>query len=159
MEMTITTTSAVWDMLAEKWRKTIKAKALSANTERSYLYTAQRWSAWLAEQDLALEPEDIGAHHIDDFIADIIVATSAANGAHHYRNLHVYFGWLVKRKEITTGNPMAETEPPSVPEKLIPVLTDEEHVSLLATCAGRTFLAVRDAAILLLFIDTRSAGL
>jgi site-specific recombinase XerD len=154
MDMTITTTAAVWDMLAERWRKTIKAKALAANTERGYLYTARRWSAWLIEQGLAIEPAEVRAHHVDDFIADIIEATSAANGAHHYRNLRVYFAWLVKRKEITTGNPMAETEPPTVPDKLIPVLTDKEHTSLLATCAGKDFLSMRDTAILLLFIDT-----
>lgn len=92
---------------------------------------------------------------MDDFIADIIEATSPANGAHHYRNLRVYFGWLVKRKEISAGcNPMDETEPPTVPDKLTPVLTDEEHTKLFAVCSGRDFLSVRDTAILLLFIDT-----
>ena len=152
---TTNTNAAIWDMLADRWRKTIKAKALSTNTERGYLYTARRWSAWLAEQGHDVEPAEVRAHHVDDFIADVIDATSAANGAHHYRNLRVYFGWLVKRKEIPAGhNPMDETEPPTVPDKLIPVLTDEEHTRLLAVCAGRDFFSVRDTAIMLVFIDT-----
>src|ERR1700730_6349339 len=137
---TTSTNAAIWDMLTERWRKTIKAKALSANTENGYLRTARRWSAWLAEQGHDIEPPEVRAHHVDDFIADIIEATSAANAAHHYRNLRVYFAWLVKRKEIRTGNPMDETDPPTVPDKLTPVLTDEEHVKLFAVCAGRDFL-------------------
>jgi site-specific recombinase XerC len=151
---TTSTNTAIWDMLAERWRKTIKAKALSKNTERGYLYTARRWSEWLAEQGYDIEPDDVGAHHVDDFIADIIEATSAANGAYHYRNLRVYIAWLVKRKQITGGNPMAETDPPTVPQRLIPVLTNEEHDRLFVVCSGRDFLAVRDTAIMLLFIDT-----
>jgi site-specific recombinase XerD len=151
---TTNTNAAIWDMLTERWRKTIKAKALSANTENGYLRTARRWSAWLAQQGHDIEPPEVRAHHIDDFIADIIDQTSAANAAHNYRNLRVYFAWLVKRKEIRTGNPMDEADPPTVPDKLTPVLTDEEHVKLFAVCAGRDFLAVRDTAILLLLMDT-----
>lgn len=150
---TTTTNAAIWDLLADRWRKTIKAKAMSVNTERGYLYTAHRWSEWLVTEGYDIEPNEVEAYHVDEFIADIIAATSAANGAHHYRNLRVYFGWLVKRKQMTT-NPMEETEPPAVPEKLTRVLTDEEHRRLFAVCSGKDFLAVRDTAILLMFIDT-----
>lgn len=149
------TSTAIWEMLADRWRKTIKAKALSTNTERGYLYTASRWAGWLAEQGYDIEPAEVRPHHVDDFIADIIEATSAANGAHHYRNLRVYFAWLVKREASMEGrNPMDLTEPPVVPDKLIPVLTDEEHSRLFTICSGRDFLSVRDTAILLLFVDT-----
>jgi hypothetical protein len=107
---TTNTDAAIWDMLADRWRKTIKAKALSPNTERGYLHTAHRWSAWLTEQRLDIEPAEVRAHHVDDFIADIIEATSAANGAHNYRNLRVYFACLVKCQEIpAVSNPMDET--------------------------------------------------
>lgn len=149
------TNMLIWDMLADRWRKAIQAKALSRFTERDYAYTARRWSEWLADHGHDIEPAQVRAHHIDDFIADIVIATSAANGAHHYRNLRVFFSWLTKRKEITPGsNPMDETEPPTVPDKIIPVLTDEEHARIFAVCAGRDFLSVRDTAILMLFIDT-----
>jgi site-specific recombinase XerC len=151
---TTNTTAAIWDMLADRFRKTIKAKALSPNTERGYLYTARRWSGWLVDQHLEIEPADVRSHHIDDFIGDIIEVTSAANGAHHYRNMRVYVAWLVKRKEITTGNPMDETEPPIEPQKLIAVLTDDEHERLFAACSGRDLLSLRDTAIMLLFMDT-----
>jgi site-specific recombinase XerC len=68
--------------------------------------------------------------------------------------MRVYVAWLVKRKEITTGNPMDETEPPIVPQKLIAVLTDNDHERLFEVCSGRDFLSLRDTAIMLLFMDT-----
>ncbi len=61
---------------------------------------------------LDLEPDEVRARHIDDFIAGIVTATSAANAAFHYRNLRVYFGRLVKREEITGRNPVVTTEAP-----------------------------------------------
>lgn len=96
---------------------------------------------------------EVRAHHVDDFIADIITATSPANGAHHYRNLRVFFGWLVKRREMPL-NPMDQTDAPRVPEKITPLLTDEEHLRVLRACSGRDFASLRDTAIILLFIDT-----
>jgi site-specific recombinase XerD len=122
------TNAATWDMLAERWQKTIKAEALSENTE------------WLDEEGHDVEPDEVEAHHIDDFIVDIIEATSPANGAHHYRNLRVYFGWLVKRKQIKAGNPMDETEPPNVPERITDMLSDEDHAARTAA-ARRAALA------------------
>ena len=145
--------TAVWTMHADRWRKSIKPKSLSKLTERSYLLTAQRWIRWLDGQGLGVEPVEVRPYHVDEFIADIIAATSPANGAHHYRNLRVFFGWLVKRREMHL-NPMDQTEPPRVPEKVTPLLTDEEHLRVLRACSGRDVASLRDTAIILLFIDT-----
>jgi site-specific recombinase XerC len=107
------TTPTVWHLRPERWRQTLTAKALSPLTPRDYLSTARRWADWLVAQGHDLEPHEVEDFHIDEFIDGIAVVTSAA---FHYRNLRVYFGWLVKRKEITNGNPMTTTEPPKVPE-------------------------------------------
>lgn len=77
----------------------------------------------------------------------------AANAAHHYRNLRVLFTWLLKRKQITR-NPFDETEPPKVPEKITPLLSDEKHAAVLLACSGKDLASLRDTAIILLFIDT-----
>jgi site-specific recombinase XerC len=144
----------LWDMLADRWEKTLTAKGLSNHTLRDYLYTARRWSEWLAREGYDLESADARADHVDEFIGDIITVTSAANGAHHYRNLRVYWGWLVKREKITTGSPMDDTEPPRVGEKLTPLLSDEEHQAVYDVCGGRDFLSRPDLAIIMLFADT-----
>nr|WP_052168876.1 phage integrase N-terminal SAM-like domain-containing protein [Actinoalloteichus spitiensis] len=140
-------------MLAERFRKAIRAKALSEHTERGYLYTTARWARWIDDNEPEVGAWEVGSHHVDDFIADIIEATSPANGAHHYRNLRVFMTWLKRRNQVRV-NPFDETEPPNVPDKLTPVLTDEEHAAVLSTCSGRSLLDLRDTALILLFMDT-----
>lgn len=151
---TSTLNSAVWQMLSRRWEKTLKAKALSPKTIHNYLRTVDRWAAWLDEEELNLDPDQVEAHHIDDFIVDIIEATSPGNGAFHYRNLRVFFEWLVKRKKISGSSPMTTTEAPRVPEYITPLLSDEEHTAILACCGGKSFADRRDTAIILLLIDT-----
>ena len=144
----------LWEMLADRWQKTLKAKGLSRHTERGYLYTARRWSEWLAGERYDLEPTEVRSDHIDEFIAGVIGSTSAANGAHHYRHLRVFWAWLVKREKIATGCPMDDTEPPRGGEKLTPLLSAQEHQAIADACGGRDFLSRRDLAIILMFMDT-----
>ncbi|HEX5403951.1 MAG TPA: tyrosine-type recombinase/integrase [Pseudonocardiaceae bacterium] len=146
--------TVVWHLLIDRWHTTLRAKALSKETIRGYLFTARRWATWLADQGHDLEPAEVTATHIEDFIADIIDATSASNAAYNYRNLRVFWAWLTKREKITTGNPMDATEPPATPKKLTPIFTEHDQTQLLDSCAGRDFLAVRDRALILLFWDT-----
>src|SRR5688572_8728098 len=50
--------------------------------------------------------------------------------------------------------PMDRMRPPSVPEQPVPVLTDEQLRSLLASSDGQDFVDRRDTAIIRLFMDT-----
>lgn len=146
--------AVVWQLLIDRWHTTLRAKALSAQTVRGYLFTARRWADWLTREGYHLEPADVRDFHIEEFIADIVVRTSASNAAYNYRNLRVFWSWLVKREKLTMGNPMDATEPPSVPTKLTPVFTEDDETRLLETCEGKDFLAIRDKALILLFRDT-----
>jgi site-specific recombinase XerD len=144
-----------WRMLAEQWRQSIRAKALSAKTEERYLATAYRWAKWLETKGYDIEPRQAKARHVNEFTAEIRRSSSAANAAHHYRNLRVFFGWLAKSKEIKKGkNPFDQTDPPKVNEKLTPVFSDEDHAALLLSCFGSDLQSLRDKAIILLFVDT-----
>jgi site-specific recombinase XerC len=152
---TTNSTSAIWAMLTERWGKAIRAQNRSGHTLRGYLYSARRWIGWLESQRLDLEPDGVRPHHIDDFIVDIIDERSAGNASHHYRNLRVFFAWLVRRKEISSGvSPFEGTEQPSVNEKITPLLSDEDHAAILLACEGKDLLCRRDKVIVLLFIDT-----
>ena len=146
-------TAAIWQMLIERWDRTIRSKALSPNTERGYLYTARRWTNWLVAEGYMLEPAEIKFFHVEEFIGAVINETSAANGAFHYRNLRVFFKWLFKREEITK-NPIDGTESPRVPVKVVPILGDDLYERLLGTCTERDFCSLRDRALMMLFRDT-----
>lgn len=49
---------------------------------------------------------------------------------------------------------MDQTEPPIVPDKITPLLSDEEHHAVLVIRSSKTFMDRRDTAIILLLIDT-----
>lgn len=148
--------TTIWHLLPDRWKQTLVSKALSSYTVSDYLITANRWADWLVTQGLDLEPDDVEDFHVEDFIANIITTSSAGNAAHHYRNLRVYFRWMLKRKVITPGhpNPMDSTEPPRVPERLTPIFTTDDTDGLVDSCEGKDFFALRDKALVLIFRDT-----
>ena len=49
---------------------------------------------------------------------------------------------------------MAKMRPPKIPEKPVPVLSDDQVRLLLADCSGKDFRNRRDCAIIRLFLDT-----
>jgi hypothetical protein len=49
---------------------------------------------------------------------------------------------------------MAKMRPPKIPEKPVPVLSDDHVRLLLADCSGKDFRNRRDSAIIRLFLDT-----
>ena len=77
-----------------------------------------------------------------------------------YRRLNRLFGWLVDRG-YSDENPLTDIEPPSVDEKTVPIITEEQMrdlLSLTAPSLARTsierFHLVRDRAVLYAFWDT-----
>ena len=78
----------------------------------------------------------------------------------NYRQLHCFWGWLVKRG-FAAENALAGMKPPRVEENIVPTVTDEQIAVLLALVnpeLARTRLDVfrlrRNRALLLLFFDT-----
>lgn len=79
--------------------------------------------------------------------------TSPSSAATRYRSLQQLFNWLDDEGEIE-GSPMAKMRPPKIPEKSVPVLSDDHVRLLLADCSGKDFRNRRDCAIIRLFLDT-----
>ena len=73
--------------------------------------------------------------------------------ANRYRSLQQLFRWLEDDREIPRS-PMDKMRPPKVPDKPVPVLTEDQVRAILATCSARTFEALRDTAIIMLLYDT-----
>jgi len=51
-------------------------------------------------------------------------------------------------------SPMERVRQPKLPQKLIPVVRDEETSKVLGTCKGREFAQLRDEAITRLYCNT-----
>ena len=70
-----------------------------------------------------------------------------------YRSLQQLMKYLGQEGELDRS-PMEHMTPPLIPELTTPVLSDDDLRALLATCAGRDFVDLRDTALLRLFIAT-----
>lgn len=142
--------------LLPSWERTLRARNRAPRTITSYLASANEFVAATGDPPV----DTIGQHHIEDHIDGLLERTSANNAATAYRRLQQLFKWLTEEGEIPES-PMRRMSPPAVPDKPIPVITDDTIRRLLKACEGRGFTDRRDAAIIRLLLDTgiRSAEL
>ena len=69
------------------------------------------------------------------------------------RAIKRYFNWLVEEK-ILAESPMTGWKPPLVPKTIIQPLKVEHLQLLLAQCNTKTFIGIRNKAIIFTFLDT-----
>ena len=78
---------------------------------------------------------------------------SAATASVRFRALQQFFTWCLDEEELDVS-PMAKMRPPVVPERPVPVLSEDKARALLRACASSGFVPRRDKAIVRLFLDT-----
>ncbi len=71
----------------------------------------------------------------------------------YYRSLKTFFNFLV-REGIIEKNPMDNVKAPRLTRVVIKPFTKEDISRLLLLCEGKSFLSLRNRAIVLLFLDT-----
>src|SRR5712691_8412320 len=129
------------------FRLHLAAEGKAARTVRTYIEAVQ----WFAAAHLLAETGHSGWGQVDGqdaqrWMAWLLGRYSSAYASNQYRALQQFFKWLAAEEELP--DPMAGLRPPPVPEKLVPVFTDDELSKLEKACAGRTFAQRRDTAII-----------
>ncbi|WP_084518041.1 tyrosine-type recombinase/integrase [Microtetraspora niveoalba] len=147
--------------LIDSWQMSLEAAAKSPKTIRSYIDTAKMFRTWLDLNGCPTDAEGVEAAHVRRFLAAERERTSAASAAVHYRNLRVWFNWLIEEGERTWESPVKKGDAPKVPKKVRTYLTDLQLAALLAACKGNGFEDRRDTAIIRIFMDNgvRVSGL
>lgn len=158
--------------LVTSWELSLDSAGRSPKTIRAYTDTARLFTRWFATEihiladagkpTPPLTPRGVEPAHLQRFLVHERDRTSPASAAHHYRNLSVWFRWMVSEDILTeTKNPMRRVERPHVPEKIVDALTDEEINALYKVIGGKSFEARRDTVILDILQDNgmRVSGL
>lgn len=147
--------------LVASWRLSLEAAAKSPKTIDSYTRSANQFTRYLATNDFPADSEGVQTEHVRKFIIAERERTSAASAGTHYRNLRVFFKWLINEGERTSATPVQISDAPKVTKKRKIYVTEAQQRALLATCAGNTFLDRRDNAIFRVLYDTgmRVSGL
>jgi site-specific recombinase XerD len=139
--------------LVASWQRHLRAANKSPRTIQCYVEAAVDFDRWLDRHHPGIAPDAIRRQHVEAYLDEMMgrgVAASTAAG--HYRRLQQLFRWMVEEDELAES-PMAKMRPPHIPEQPVPVLQPDEVQRLLKACAGTTFEARRDSAIVRLFLD------
>ncbi len=87
-------------------------------------------------------------------MADVLARGRApSTAATYHKVLKLLYAWLVEEEEIPT-DPMAKLRPTDRADKPVPIVPGDALKRLFATCAGSSFEARRDTALLMLLLDT-----
>lgn len=159
------TTALLYDSLRSSWLRSLRARNTSAKTQRLYERAAQQFGAYMAAEYPKVPPAGLRREHVEGFL-EVFAAgkpvgklpgyeggRAPSTVSLTYRSLQQWFTWLLDESEVE-ADPTARMQPPIVPPKDVPVLSEDQLRALLAVCPVKTTAGRRDIALLRLMIDT-----
>ncbi|MFE6855144.1 tyrosine-type recombinase/integrase [Streptomyces sp. NPDC057674] len=147
------------------WIRSLRAQNLAENTQKVYSRAGNGLAQFLLDPADGYRPaseggraapatlDEVHREHVEAYMTHLMARMAPTSAHQQFRSLRTFFNWLVDEEEIGRS-PMRTMKAPTVPEKEVPVVSDEDLKKLLATCKGKDFKSRRDLAILMLFIDT-----
>jgi len=151
--MATDTLIATRTLYLDSFKRGLRARNVADRTVQTYCESVSQLAAFLAEKGMPTTLDGIRREHIEAFIEDLLARFKPATAANRYGGLRAYFKWAVDEGEIRES-PMAHMVSPNVPEQPPPVLSEAAIQRLFKSCAGTSFDARRDAAIIRLLLDT-----
>lgn len=148
------TRESPWEPLLRLWLRSLRARNLSPKTQELYLSAGRSFAGYLDAHGGPGDLRELRRGHVEDFLLTLVERGQRATTVNlTYRALQQLMKYLAQEEEIDRS-PMEHMTPPVIPEQTTPVLGDEDLTRLLATCPGRTFVELRDTAVLRLLIAT-----
>jgi integrase/recombinase XerC/integrase/recombinase XerD len=100
--------------------------------------------------------EQVDANLIRQYLLHLEQTGHNSTSRHgHYRALRAFMYWLeIELGEDEYRAPIRKVKPPKLPKDLIEGANLEDVQRMVAACAGHTFTALRDKALLLFLLDT-----
>ena len=142
------------ELLHRSFTRSLRAEDRSPRTIQTYSEAITQLGDYLDTAGGPTSVRKLRRGDVEGFMIHLAEqGRSPATLNNRYRALHRFFDYLLEEGEIG-AHPMAKMRPPKIPEQPVPVLTDEQVKALLDDASGRSFLAVRDTAIIRLLADT-----
>jgi site-specific recombinase XerD len=149
-----------WSGFLRDWDRSLRAGNYPETTRYNYLLAAAQLARYLAEyspdpdaDEAAEDPTEVTKKHIESFQAWMIETRSASTALNKHKGLQQFFRWLLDEDEITRS-PMDRVKQPKTPQKLIPVIRDDDTRRVLDACRGKGFASLRNEAIVRLYCNT-----
>src|SRR5690242_412583 len=145
------------DELAKDWARYLRASNITPSTVTKYLVAVDLLSTYLAGAGLSRSVYDIDRRTLNSILAELLDRptkrdpsrkVTAAWVSVQFRGLQQFFRWLTDIEQEIGENPFIKLKAPKIPEKPVPVFSDDELRRLLDACKGNTFEDRRDTAVI-----------
>jgi site-specific recombinase XerD len=136
------------DDLVRDFALSLTAEGKKPKTVKIYTDAAR----WLQRSQGIGDWRGITRSQVRRHVAWIVENRSKAYASNQYRALQQFFKFLEAEEDIP--NPMSGMKPPTVPEKLVPVIPASDWERLIDSITGRRFLDIRDRAVFMFFRST-----
>ncbi len=151
---TVQSLDAAIRMFMDDMEREIDRGERSPKTSEYYHYSLLPLTRFLDEHYPEIRVEQITDGIIREAVAWQLARTSPHTANHMLNAVKRLFGFLVEHGHLDV-NPAGGIERQKLPEKMdFPSLSPEQVNQLLSTVRGRSFLDIRDRAIILLMLDT-----
>jgi integrase/recombinase XerC len=152
--------STDWSGFLRDWDRALRAGNYPETTRYNYLLAAAQLARYLGEyspdpdaDDAAADPTVVTKAHVEAFQAWMVETRSASTALNKHKSLQQFFKWLLEEDEIS-WSPMTRVKQPKTPQKLIPVIRDDDTKRLLETCRGKGFVGLRNEAVIRMLYNT-----
>lgn len=140
-----------WDALLRGWARSLGTK--SERTRALYAGAGRQLVEHLEATHGPTTAAELTRAVMDEFFNTYAETHKPSTVSLVYRSLQQLMKYLQAEDEIDRS-PMEHVAKIIVPEIPVPVVTDEDLAKLLAACAGKDFLALRDTALIRILIAT-----
>jgi integrase/recombinase XerC len=129
----------------------LRAANRAPTTVATYLHAVRQAHGFLHDRGTTLEAATRA--DLEAFMADLLARRAPATAATYHKVLKILYAWLVEEGEAP-ADPTLRMRPPIVPDAPVPIVPDDGLKRLFQACAGNSFEARRDTALLMLLLDT-----
>jgi site-specific recombinase XerD len=140
-------------VLVPDFKRSLRARNLSPRTVSIYGDGADIFVKFLRDSGMPTDARGVTRDNVETFVESQLAKFKASTASQRFKAVRQLFKWLIEEGEVT-DSPLRNMHAPQVPEELVPVLSDDDLRNLLATASTKSFVDVRDMAIMRLMIDT-----
>ncbi|MGH3426906.1 MAG: tyrosine-type recombinase/integrase [Terriglobales bacterium] len=133
--------------------RSMRAARKSKQTIYLSLRVVDQLLADMTARGTLCEPEDLPKKSLEDFFGAVCDKDSPATAKEKFGSMRAFCKWMTAELELKRS-PMHGMTPPSVPDKPVPTISDDQLKAILTAAAGTAFEQRRDTALIRLFLDS-----